>query len=227
MMRWLYRMEYKYGRWAVQDLMKIIAIGQLAVYLVNYIFPAFNLISWMSLTRAGLFGGQVWRLFTFLLVPPETSVLFVLISLYFYYFIGSSLERTWGAFMFNAYYFIGALGAVLAALLTGYGTNYYLNMSMFLAFAILYPDFEVLLFFILPVKMKWLAIIDAVIFGYSLIFGTWSTRIAIAASLINLIIFFGPRFIQMIKANREYAQTRRRFREQTAEWNRNNRGPYN
>lgn len=219
MMRWLYRMQYKYNDRAIPNLMKIITIGQLAVFLVNFLFPALGLISWMSLTRAGLFSGQVWRLVTFLLVPPSLSPLWVLFSLYFYYFIGGALENAWGSFMFNAYYFIGALGAVIAALLSGYGTNYYLNMSLFFAFAILYPNFEFLLFFVLPIKVKWLALLDAALFVWDLIIGPWSNRAAIIASFINLIIFFGGTLLKMIKQQQAYAKTRRNFREQTARWN--------
>ncbi len=223
MMKWLYKMEYKYKNNAIPNLMKIITIGQLAVFVVNFLFPGLGLLNWMSLTRAGLFSGQIWRLVTFLLVPPITSPLFVLFSLYFYYFIGGALENAWGSFMFNAYYFIGALGAVIAALVSGYGTNYYLNMSLFFAFAILYPNFEFMLFFVLPVKVKWLALLDAALFVWGLIVGPWSNRAAIIASFINLIIFFGGTLLKMIKQQQAYAKTRRNFREQSARWNGGNR----
>lgn len=220
-MKWLYKLEYKYGRRAIPGLMKIIAIGQLVVFALSFLLPKYNIIGLINLTRAGLLSGQVWRLVTFLFVPPQMSLFFTLISLYFYYFVGSALERAWGAFMFNAYYFIGALGALAAALITGMGSNYYLNMSLFFAFAILYPDFEFLLFFVLPVKVKYLALLDAALFAWALITGTWAQRAAVIASLVNLIIFFGGNLTRYIKQQAAYAKTRRNFREQSSRWNNN------
>ena len=219
MMNKLYRLEYKYGKYAIPNLMKIITIGQLAVFILDFLFPAYGITDWMALTRAGLFSGQVWRLVTFLFVPPQSSALFILLALYFYYFIGGALENAWGSFMFNAFYLIGALGAVIAALVSGYGTNYYLNMSLFFAFALLYPDFEFLLFFFIPVKVKYLAILDALLFVWSLVVGAWSDRAAIIASFLNLIVFFGGTFVKLIKQRAAYAKTQRNFREQTARWN--------
>lgn len=218
----IYRLQYKYGQYAVTDLMKIIVIGQLAVFVLDFMLPIFNITSWMELTRAGLLHGQIWRLVTFLLVPPNTSPFFILFSLYFYYVLGTTLERTWGSFVFNVYYLIGWLGAVIAALVSGVGSNYYLNMSLFFAFAILYPNFEVSLFFVLPVKIKWIAIADGVLFFLSFLSGSWSTRAAIIASLLNLVLFFGGDMLNRIKKEIGYAKTRRSFREQSARWNNNN-----
>ena len=215
----IYRLQYKYGRYAVNDLMKIIAIGQLAVYMIEFMFPVFRITEMLQLTRAGLLHGQLWRLITFLFIPPNTSLLFVFFSLYFYYILGTALERTWGAFVFNVYYILGWLGAVVATLISGVGSNYYLNMSLFFAFAILYPDFEVSLFFVIPLKVKWLAIADGVLFLLSFVSGSWSTRAAIIASLINLFIFFGGDLINRIKKEMGYAKTRQNFRQQSARWN--------
>ncbi len=86
---------------------------------------------------------------------------FIAFSLYFYYLIGTALEREWGSFWFDVYYFCGAIGTVIAGFITGSATNYYLNMSLFFAFAALYPNFQVLLFFFIPIKIKWLAYVDA------------------------------------------------------------------
>ncbi|MEG0751325.1 MAG: hypothetical protein RR998_01490 [Oscillospiraceae bacterium] len=220
-MKFLYPLERKLGKYAVRNLMLIITVGQLAVFVISFLFPSLNLIGWMSLSRAAVLQGQIWRLVTFILIPPNTSILFILISLYFYYMIGGALENEWGAFMFNVYYFIGIIGAIAAAFITGVGDNYYLNMSLFLAFAILYPDFEVLLFYILPIKMKYLAILDAALFLISFIRGPWSARAAIIASLVNLIIFFGGTFVNYVKQQQKYAKTRRNFRSQTETWNKN------
>ncbi len=224
MLKSLYRLEYKYGKYAINNLMLIITLGQLVVFIIDLFFPDWGIISWMSLSRSALFAGQVWRLVTFLLIPPQTGVLWILLSLYFYYMIGGALENEWGAFMFNIYYLIGVLGTIVAALIAGGATNYYLNMSLFFAFAILFPNFEVLLLFIIPIKIKYLAILDALLFLYSFVMGTWSTRASIIAAFINLIIFFGGSVWQKFKDNRKYAAARKNFRSQMNEWDRNQRG---
>lgn len=162
--------------------------------------------------------GQIWRLFTFIFVPPASSVLTLALALYFYYFIGSTLERVWGTFRFNVYYLCGLLGCMAAGLITGYGSNDYLNLSLFLAFAYLFPNHEVLLFFIIPIKMKYLAYLDWALFAISLIFGSWASRAAVIASLINFFLFFGPDIWYQIKMRRGNA-TQRNFRK----YYRNNR----
>ena len=120
----------------------------------------------------------------------------------FYYSLGTALERTWGAFRYNVYIFSGILFTVIGAFLlylivgvdaVGYGvffSTYYINMSIFLAFAVSYPDMEVLLYFILPIKMKWMALVYAALTIYDLVRGNLFTRIAIIASLLNFIVFF-------------------------------------
>ena len=128
-------------------------------------------------------------------------------------FIGHTLENTWGDFKFNVYYFCGVVGNIIAAMLTGYGMNSYLNLSLFFAFAVLYPDFQVMLFFILPVKIKYLALIDAAYFVLMLIVGDWATRAAILLSLVNFILFFGGDFVRMIRQQAGYQKTRRNFRK--------------
>ena len=144
--------------------MFFISGGMLLVYLLSLLFPP--LTGLLSLDRAALFRGQVWRLLTFLFVPPTTSPLWILFQLYFNCLLGRGLEQQWGVFRFNLYYLCGMVGAILAALLTGYGTNNYLNLSLFFAFAAFYPDYKLLIFFILPVKIKYLAILDGVLDVY-------------------------------------------------------------
>ena len=212
MKNWLYRMEYKYGRHAIQNLMMTVVIGMALVYVADLLNPTVNLQSYLYLSREALLRGQVWRLFTFIFLPPETSPLFIVISLYFYYWIGGSLESTWGSFRFNMYYLCGMLGAIVSCFITGGATNYYLNMSLFFAFAVLYPDMQLLLFFIIPIKVKWLAIADAVLFALAFFFGGWDAKLAIVMSLINFFLFFGPDFIKRIRQDSRYWRTRAQFR---------------
>ena len=149
-------LERKLRRYAISDLMKYIVIGQGIVFALLYIWPTlgYRLYSLITLTRAGLMRGQIWRLVTFVFVPPSSSPIFILFALYFYYMIGIGLENQWGKVKFNLYYLVGMLGSIIAALITGYADNAFLNLSLFFAYAALYPDQEVLLFMILPITIE-------------------------------------------------------------------------
>ena len=210
-MTWIDRLERRARRLAVPNLMFFISGGMLLVYLLSLLFP--HLTGLPSLDRAGLFRGQVWRLLTFLFVPPTTSPLWILFQLYFNCLLGRGLEQQWGVFRFNLYYLCGMVGAILAALLTGYGTNNYLNLSLFFAFAAFYPDYKLLIFFILPVKIKYLAILDGVLYLLGFVFGTWTSRAAILLSLVNVVIFFGGSGLARLKTQMGYWKTRRNFRK--------------
>ena len=146
-----YDLERKLRRYAIGNLMKYIVIGQGIVFALMYIWPTlgYRLYSLISLTRAGLMRGQIWRLVTFVFTPPSSSPIFILFALYFYYMIGLGLENQWGKVKFNLYYAVGMLGSIIAALITGYGSNMFLNLSLFFAYAALYPDEQVLLFMFL------------------------------------------------------------------------------
>ena len=126
-----YDLERKLRRYAIGNLMKYIVIGQGIVFALMYIWPTlgYRLYSLISLTRAGLMRGQIWRLVTFVFTPPSSSPIFILFALYFYYMIGLGLENQWGKVRFNLYYGVGMLGSIIAALITGYGSNMFLNLS--------------------------------------------------------------------------------------------------
>ena len=182
--RWLHK-------YRVKPFFNYIVFAMAGIYLLNLFFPQFFLTFRLSLIRESVFNGEVWRLLTFLINPPGGSILQTALTLYFYYFIGTALEARWGARRFLVYYAVGAAAAIIAGMLTGFGTNLYLNLSLFFAFAIQYPDFQLLLFFILPIKVKWLALLNTVYYVYGFISGTWPLRIAILLSLVNFILFFG------------------------------------
>ncbi|MCI8554936.1 MAG: rhomboid family intramembrane serine protease [Clostridiales bacterium] len=212
-MSWLNRLERKMGRYFIPRLMYIITAAMAAIYIVDLLMPGLHLRSWMSLDRSLLAQGQVWRLITFIVVPPYTSPILALISLYFYCLIGNGLENEWGGFRFNVFYLFGILGAILAALITGSGDNSYLNLSLFLAFAALYPDYRILLFFFIPVKIKYIALLDLALYLVLLILGTWPARAALLMSLVNLLIFFGGGFFRHLRQQSGYWKTRREFRK--------------
>jgi membrane associated rhomboid family serine protease len=184
----------------------------LAVYMAENLtrLPISNLLYF---SRELILQGQVWRLVTFIFLPPRNGmILWVLLALYFYYFIGNSLESVWGKTRFTMYYLCGAIGAMLAGFITGFGENMYLNLSMFLAFAALFPNHEIMLFFVLPIKVKYLAYLDAAMLLFSFIASDWPGRAAILASLLNLLLFFGDNFIKWIKDWKRYGINRMNFR---------------
>lgn len=210
-MKWIDRLERKARGFAIPNLMFFLSGAMLLVYILSLFFPA--LPGLLSLNRGALLRGQVWRLVTFLAIPPSSSPLWILFNLYFYCLLGRGLEQQWGVFRFNLFYLCGMLGAIVSALITGFGTNYYLNLSLFLAFAAFYPDYRLTLFFLLPIKVKYLAILDAVLLLVSFVLAGWADRLAIVMSLVNIVIFFGGSGLKRLKTQMGYWKTRRNFRK--------------
>ena len=210
-----FNLERRLRRFSIPNLMRYIVIGQGIVFALLYIWPTLGmrLDGLLSLTRSSLLHGQIWRLLTFVFMPPSSSPIFILFALYFYYMIGEGLERQWGVVKFNLFYWIGMLCAILACLITGYAGNTFLNLSLFLAYASIWPDEQVLLFMFLPVKMKYLAILDVVLYLYQFIVGTASTRITIVLCLLNVILFVGGDLINTLRKESRYWETRRNFRK--------------
>lgn len=211
-MNWMDRLERKLGRYAIPHVMYFVTGIMLAVFVADLVLG--GQVSPMLAFHRGLFlRGQVWRLVTFIFLPPSTSVLWILFSLYFYCFIGNSLEAAWGTFRFNLFYLCGIVGSILAGFATGYGVNHFLNMSLFFAYAAVYPENQLMLFFFLPIKVKWLAALDAVYFIYMFIVGGWPARVSILFSLLNIWIFFGGDFFRNLKQQAGYWKTRQQFRK--------------
>ena len=213
---WISKLERKFGRLAINNLMLILVGAMAIIFIMDLALSpqiGVSLESRLYFNREAIFSGEVWRVFTFLFLPPESSIIFIVFALYLYYILGSALEKEWGAFGFTLFYLIGAIGAIASGFITGYATNYYLNMSLFLAFAILNPDFELYLFFLVPIKMKWLAILDGVLLAWSFINTGWSGRIALLAALANLLVFFAPQLIERIKGMYRKWKWKRNFRK--------------
>ena len=207
-MNFLNKMERKFGRYAIHNLTKYMigcyAIGYILLYAGNLF--GFSITGYLTLSPYHILHGQIWRIVSWLLIPPPTSnLVFVLIMLLFYYSLGETLERTWGAFRYNVYILGGVLFTVIGAFLLYFmmGANpflsmaysmafstYYINLSIFLAFAANYPDMQVLFMMIIPMKMKWLAVLDIAYLLYDMVKGGWGSRTVILASLLNFIIYF-------------------------------------
>ena len=213
--------ERKFGKYAIKNLSLVLIICYAFGYLFEWIYPDFLHFLYLNPYKI-IFRGQIWRLVTWLVVPPSGFDFFTLLMLYFYYSIGTTLERTWGTYRYNVYIFSGALFTILGAfLLLGYTmlfqtdvftalgedyftivsgmfSTYYVNMSIFLAFAATFPNMQVLLFFILPIKVKVLGIVYGAMLIYQFIVGygtnlavlNVANRFVIAASLMNFIVFF-------------------------------------
>ena len=201
----LNKLERKFGKYAVPNLMTIFIFGMGLVFLLDTFTSANpNLTGGLStilyFDRDLILQGQIWRIITFLFLPPESSVIFIIFALYFYWIIGTSLEQQWGSFRFNVYYLIGAVGTMIGGLIVGTATNTYLNLSLFLAFAMMFPNFEILLFFFIPVKMKYLGILDGILLLIQLVVSPLSDKIAVLISLLNFILFFSGDFIGRFKA---------------------------
>lgn len=190
-MKLLNQLERRLYKFRIQPFFSYIVFAMVGIYLIDLFFPQFFLISRLMLITPAVYAGEIWRLITFIIIPPGGSILQTALTLYFYYFVGTALENRWGPRRFLLYYVIGVFSAVIAALITGFGTNLYLNLSLFFAFAILYPDFQLLLFLVLPIKVKWLALLNGLYYLYGFVNGNWAIRVAILFSLANLLLFFG------------------------------------
>lgn len=210
-MKWLDRLERKFGRFAIRDLMKYIVVLNGIVYLLMMSRQG-AVVGKLALIPAFVMVGEVWRLVTYIFIPPAASPIFIFFVLYFYYMIGSALEQTWGSFRFNLYYFLGMLGTTVAAFITGgFATATYLNLSLFLAFARLYPNFEILLFFFLPVKVKYLAWLNWAFIAYTVLVSPLPYKIFAIVSILNYLLFFGRTTVRNVN-NRRRAHT---YRKQT------------
>jgi hypothetical protein len=200
------RFCYKHPRFGINNLMLILVIGNCIVYLMDRVSNG-TLSPLLAFSRYYILHGQIWRLITFLIVPGTGSgiILFAL-SMYFYWFIGSNLEREWGAGKFTIYYGVGVIAAIIVGLITGVASTTYLNLSLFLAFATLYPNIRFLLMYIIPVKAKWLAWIDAALIAVNFVSAILTLRIGTAiliiASLLNYLVFFWNDLMYYVRRQR-------------------------
>ncbi|MCL2574786.1 MAG: hypothetical protein FWE34_09580 [Defluviitaleaceae bacterium] len=208
----LQKLQRKLGKFAIKNLMLYIVGTMAAVFAFSIVMPEVNLVSLLWFDQNAVMQGEVWRVITFIFIPPNFSIIFIVFALYLYWMIGRTLEGQWGAFRFNMFYLCGILGSIAAGFITGFATNTYLNLSLFLAFALLFPNFELRLFFILPVKMKWLALLNVAFLVYDFIISPWQLRAALIASVINIILFFGKDLVILLNNKRRRAQWKRDMR---------------
>ncbi len=216
------KFERKFGKYAIPNLSLILVMCYAAGYILQLVNPAF--MSYLALDPYQILHGQVWRLFTWVISPPSSLDVFTLLMLFAYYSFGTNLERTWGTYRYNVYIFGGMLITIVAAFATMgicyllFGevlaggaaetffymgsmmfSTYYINMSIFLAYSVTYPENQVLFMFLIPVKVKWLGLAYLIYLIYVMIqyfiLGTvhpayWFAVVAIGASLVNFFIFW-------------------------------------
>ena len=209
--RFLARNKYK----GVSNLMMLIMFGNALIYVLGIIPELNGVASFFAFDRAAVLRGEVWRLITFMFVPPDLNVIFIVFFLYLYYLIGRVLEREWGTLKFNLYYLTG----LFSLLVLGFAFDItldatYLNLSLFLAYATLYPDVEFRLFFFLPVKVKWLALVDVVFQAYAIFSSYGWYRLIPVVSLLNYLLYFWPHWLDFFRRRPVHKSSRTvRFRD--------------
>ncbi|MCL2083898.1 MAG: rhomboid family intramembrane serine protease, partial [Oscillospiraceae bacterium] len=210
----------KHEHWGLKNLMLFIVACTGMVLLLSGFMP--ELPYYLAFDRQAIMNGELWRLITFIFIPPPTAILLLtVIVLYFYYYIGSTLEREWGRLKFTIFYLTGMIGTALYAMLTGsLADATFLNLSMFFAMATLFPEMRVLLFFIIPVKIKWMAIASAVLFiGWPILEALISGRFTLfylspLIALANYLLYFHAHFISLIRRDTRHHGNVVKFRQE-------------
>ena len=216
-MNFLNKMERNFGKYAISNLSLYLILGYVLGYVIQLINPV--IMDFFTLNPYLILHGQIWRLVTWIIIPPSSNPdLLTIIMLFFYYSIGTNLERTWGTFYYNVYLFMGMIFTILGSfLIMGisyvplfglsqtmdfYGTTqyfiyvarnfstYFVNMSIFLGFAATFPEVQVLLMFIIPIKVKWMGIAYVILLLVQFLQNGIIGKIVIGASLLNVVIFF-------------------------------------
>ncbi len=189
-MRLLDRLEKRFGRFAVPNVTIYLIAGQSIFYVL---FMMGKLDPAMTMLSAGhLMEGEWWRLATFPFNPPVQNLIFAFFAWYLFYLMGTALEHLWGAFRYNIFLLVGYILTLGVSFLTpSYPvSNAFIGGSVFLAFAFLFPDFQLLLFLVVPVRIRWLALLTWLYYGYLLLFGGWPTRLLVFSSVGNFLLFF-------------------------------------
>ncbi len=200
------KMELKLGRFTIRHLTRYIITAYVIGYILAFIsmYSSFNIQLWISLNPGLIMKGQIWRLFSWVFIPPSSFSIFTVIMLFFYYQIGTVLEKVWGDFVYNWFIYFGLIATVAGAFIMYFAggayyiditggltfSTYYVSLSVFFGFAMTFPEERINLFFVFPVKIKYLAIVDAAYLTYVLIMSSWLIKIQIICSLAGVIIFF-------------------------------------
>ncbi len=210
----LSRLERRFGRFAIPNLTMFVVGGMTLTFLLGFMRP--GLQQAMALDMAAVRAGQVWRLVSYLFLVGTDNLLFVFFKLSFTWFIGRTLEAEWGAFKLNVYYLVGMIGTTLAATLAGEAVgNSYLNATLFFAFATLYPDYQISIFLIIPVRVKWIALLSALALLVSGVLGSWGDRAGLVAATSNYFLFFGGTLVDTVRGRIRARGSRQKLDDMT------------
>lgn len=196
-MRWVDRFCARNPRFGLENLMRCLIIGNAAVWLLTLMDRTGTVKYFLALNPQMILHGQIWRLVTFVFIP-DTSGIWGILFLYFYYFIGTAMEREWGQAKFNMYFLSGMLFTIVYTFIVYifFHTNMsiggtYIYLSMFFSFATYYPDQRVLFMYIIPIKIKWLAVVDALFFVYSIFTSHFPLSLLPVVATLNYLLFCG------------------------------------
>jgi membrane associated rhomboid family serine protease len=208
----LARLERRFGRAAPEGIILWVVAISGALHLLVFARP--DLAHWLWLDPDAVRNGEVWRALTFLFAPTGpvtmTGLFWIGLSLWFLHTMGSSLEAQWGAFRFDLFFFLGAVGTIAIAFVVGPVSGHWVATALLLAFAVEFPEYEVLLI-VLPVKVKWLGLLSGGWMASQLIMGGLQTRAAIGVALADFLLFCGGDLLSLARgvARRQAAATRR------------------
>ena len=204
------RLEKTLGRFAIPGLIRYVVALNALVFILLTLQPDY--IQALQLDPIAFRNGEIWRAVTWIFIPETMSFFWILFYLIFTWWLGDMLEESWGAFRLNAYYFLGMAFCIVSALLFGAaGGNFFLNLSLFLAAATLAPNFEILLFMIIPVKMKWVALFSLIVPAGYLLFGPLDMKMMVVMCLGNYLLFFAPAFLKNRAESVRAGERRKRF----------------
>lgn len=189
-MNWIDKLERRYGSLGIPNLINGLLIGQLAAGIIMLFFNR-DFGSLLMLSRTYVLHGQIWRLITFLFVPIWLGGVFGVLNLLFYYWLGNALARVWGDFRTTLFLALGMLGAWVSCFLTGYAGPSAIFQSMLFAYTWLWPDQMVLLFGIIPFKMKYLGWIELAFWAFSFLTGSFAIKVSLVLGLAGFLAFYG------------------------------------
>lgn len=205
---------YRHPRFGIPNLMLYVVAGNIIVFLFSAMDTTGTLTQLLRFNPYYIVNGQVWRLITFIFVSYNTDMLYLAITLYFYYFVGSTLEREWGTGKFTIYYLFGIILTILYGFIIwfsrGAGDAYasvsvkYINLSLFLAFGTMLPDTRIMLFFFIPVKVKWLALLSGAVFIFDIFRATFPVNmfpenLLPVVAILNYFLFCGGYLIDYLR----------------------------
>ncbi len=208
----LNRLERQYGHLAIPNLLNYVVILNGVMFALLLGRPEY--VQALTLNPQAVLGGQVWRLVSYIFIPPFVHPIFMIFALLLMWRFAQGLEEVWGSFRVNVFYLCGMLGTTIFALISGGAAgNGYLNATVFFAFATLFPDYRLMLFFILPVPVKWLALISVGFLLLAFLPAPWAHKLAMIAAFANYLLFFGPRLADHLRTSAEVAKRRARFEQ--------------